>query len=49
MSKQDVLGKKRKCAENSDAQQVAAGTGLGISHYRVETIAGSSERKSTFA
>ena len=42
-SKHDVLGKKRECEENSDAQKVAAGTGLGISHYRVETIAGGSE------
>ena len=42
-SKHDVLGKKRECEEHSDAQKVAAGTGLGISHYRVETIAGGSE------
>jgi len=44
-SKQNVFGKKRECAENGDAQKVAAGTGFGISHHRMETISGSIERQ----
>jgi hypothetical protein len=47
-SKQNVLGKKRKCAENSDAQKVAAGTRFGISHCRVKAISDSTDGKPAF-
>jgi hypothetical protein len=47
-SKQNVLGKKRKCAENSDTQQVAARTAFGISHRRVETISDGTDGKAAF-
>src|SRR5262245_33977594 len=48
-SKHDVLGKKRECAEHGDAQKVAAGTGPGINHDRVETIPGGSDGKPAFS